>query len=137
MLRVHTVWRGDLKEEAVKNKWNDHAVAAIKEITKVWLDSHIAQSVLLFFKDDESGDLHSYMPIIPKGQKNLPDAVNLEGAKGKAKIFGIEPYIKPYESTLEISNENYDSFRSSDDDAFVARIMAKNFWNGNMVFKLF
>lgn len=128
MLTVHTIYKGNFKKAAVKNKWTDHAVASIKMIARVWLDSKIAQSVLLFFKNDESGDLHSYMPIVSIiHQKNMPDVENLKGAKGNTNIIGIEPYSASLASDYSLLN---------DDNDIIVRIMAKNYWNGNEVFML-
>ena len=128
MLRVHRIWKSDLKKDAVKNKWTDHAVAAIKDIANVWLYSKIAHSVLLFFKEDVMGDLHSYMPIISIiHQENMPDVEDFDGAEGKPKIIGIEPY------TASLSS---DYLLLDNDNAIITRIMEKNFWNGNEVFLL-
>jgi len=127
MLRVHTIYKDNLEEDAANNNWTTHTVATIKKIIKTWFDSNIAESILLFFRVGVNGDLHSYMPIVPKYKGNIPNVKNFKGTKGEANIICIEPYKK----TLEIS-DGY--FRSVNDDAFVTSTMEKYFWNGSDVF---
>lgn len=129
MLRVHTIFKDNLASDALNYNWTDHAVDTIKKIIKVWFNSNIAKAILLFFKEDLSGDLHSYMPIGLKNNENTPNLENFKGPRGQAQIICVEPSENDFE-TLSCS------FRFKDDNNFVVRIMKKNFWNGNEVFKL-
>jgi hypothetical protein len=127
-LRVHVLKKSDLRKEAIKNKWSAHAVAIIEKIIRDWLDSNLAQSVLLFFKEDMSGDLYAYMPLVSEDHGNLPDIKDHKGAKGEAKIIGVEPYPVPLETS------NY-ALRSEDNDIII-HIMKDNNWNGTEVFRM-
>lgn len=87
-MHVYTISKINLEREALNYNWTDHAINIIKEIVKVWLDSNIAKAILLFFKEDISGDLHSYMPIGLKINENTPKLKSFRGPKGQAKISG-------------------------------------------------
>jgi hypothetical protein len=124
-IRIIEIKKGELRKKAVEHKWSAHAEHAILQIVQEWLDSGLAQSVLLFFKEDVSGDLHAYMPIIPLGAQGLPKVQPLKGAKGVAQIIGVEPY--PLEGK-NLVGEDID---------FIARTMRQeNYWNGNEVFRM-
>jgi len=128
MLIVHTITKGDLEREAIKNKWTDYSVDIIKRISKEWLDCRIAESVLLFFNVDFSGDLHSYMPVVPNYDETMPEVINFPRENGEAKIIGVDPYKK----SIEISFDSLDV----EDDTIITRTMEKHYWNGNVVFIL-
>jgi len=128
MEHVYSIWRDDLTKEAVKNDWSDHAVDVIEEIAKVWLDSEIAKSVLLFFREDDSRELHSYMPVVSKHQENVPNVKDFDAPKGKAKIIGI----KPYPASLEAS---YYPLVDTD-NPIITRIMKKILWQGHTAFSI-
>jgi len=116
--------KGDLRKKAAENKWTAHTVKAITQIAQTWLDTNMAQSVLLFFKDT-SEDLHAYMPIDPVGNRQMPKIQDLQSAKGIAKIIGIEPYYL------------YGSKIGKDDVAFITRIMRQDYyWYGKEIFMM-
>jgi hypothetical protein len=126
MLREHTIAKDNLIEEKVKNKWTNHSLAVIKEIAKVWLDSNIAESVLLFFNGRLDKDLHSYMPIVStRYMRNVPDVINYKIPGRETEILGIEP--------LKITSN---SFRFKDAAGFIAGIMEDYLWFRNEVFIL-
>jgi len=128
MLIVHTITKGDLEREAIKNNWTDYSVAIIKRISREWFDSRIAESVLLFFNVDFSGGLHSYMPVVPNYDETMPEVINFPRENGEAKIIGVNPYKK----SIEISYDSLDV----EDDTIITRTMEKHYWNGNVVFIL-
>jgi hypothetical protein len=124
-LRIIEIKKGELRKKTVEYKWSAHAEKTIARIIREWLDSDLAQSVLLFFKEDTSGELHAYMPIVPLGAQDPPRAQSLAGAKGAAQIIGIEPY--PLDGKI-LAREDID---------FIARTMRQeNYWNGNEVFRM-
>jgi len=132
-LRIHTISKNNLNIEAVKNNWTDHAVATIREIARDWLDSNIAESVLLFFKEGLGRDLHSYMPVVSNYNGNVPKVINFPGPRGEAEIIGVDAYTT-HLKLIKIS-PNVFQFKN-DDDTFVTGTMKNNFWTGNDVFML-
>lgn len=129
MLRIHTIFEKNLERAAEKYNWTDHAVNTIKKIIKAWLNSNIAKSILLFFKENSSWDLHSYMPIVSEINENTPNSEDIKGPRGQAQIIGVRPYENIFETSSRSSQ-----FR--EDAIFVTSIMRKKYWNGNEVFKL-
>jgi len=133
MLRVHIITKDNLNKEKVKNKWTNHTLATIKEIVNYWLDSKIAKSVLLFFKEGLGKYLHSYMPIVPEYDGDMPNVRNFIGEMGKTKILGVGPYTKLPKIT-KISSGLFQF--NNDDDSFITGTMTENYWSENDVFIL-
>jgi hypothetical protein len=125
VIKIIEIKKEDLRKKAAEYRWSAHAQQAIELIVQDWLDSRQAQSVLLFFKEDTSGDLHAYMPIISLNAHKLPKAQSLKGARGAAKIIGIEPYPLA-DKTLA----------REDIDVIVLIMRQENYWNGNEVFRM-
>jgi hypothetical protein len=123
-LKIIEIKKEELRKKAVEYKWSAHAQQAIERIVQDWLDSGFAQSVLLFFKEDISGNLHAYMPIITIDAQK-PKAQPLKGANGTAAIIGVEPY--PLDGKI----------LKKEDMNFIIRIMQQeNYWNGNEVYRM-
>jgi len=127
MLQVHTIFKDNIEREATKYNWTDHDLDVINEIVEVWLDSKIAESVLLFFEEKVSGDLQSYMLIVPEYKGKMPNMKKYKRTNVNAEIIPV----KPYKKTLEISDG---SFRYENDDDYITSTMKKYFWDGNVVF---
>jgi len=126
MAKVKTIEikRKDTRRNATEYGWTSHAVGAIKQIAKEWLDTNSALSVLLFFNYDD-GELHAYMPIVPADRRQGAAVHDIQGAEGEPVIIGIEPYST--EGSL-LSKE--------DMDIIACNINQNYYWKGNKVFRM-
>ncbi len=123
-MKIIEIKRGEIQKKAVEYKWHTHDVTVIHKIIKNWLETGLAQSILLFFKEDNNA-LHAYMPIVPVDNQQRPEVRDFESAKGMAKILGIEPY--PLEGSNIIEN----------DSRYIVSIMRNNYWwYGQEVFRM-
>jgi hypothetical protein len=120
-MNIIEIKRTNFRGIAVQKKWATHAVSTVESIAKTWLDSEIALSVLLFFRDDN--DLHAYMPTVPIGTKNMQEVKTLQGAQGKPTIIGVECY-QIEEALKEL------------DFSIISEIMKQNYWHGREVFHM-
>jgi hypothetical protein len=116
----------DIKRIAKKNKWSEYTINMIIYIFYKWVASHIADSVLLFFKED-GHKLHAYMPIILKSDNisNNYYVEDLQSCGEEAKILGVGPFLQ-YGNILNEENIK----------EIIEDLQSNYYWNGSEIFEL-